>query len=75
MMAVAVQESAIHGRVVRAKRFLRGVMSELKKVSWPDKRALSAYTAVVFVSVFFTATVIWLVDNFYTWVLQAFLKQ
>ena len=74
-MVVAAQESAIRGKIARAKRFLRGVMSELKKVSWPDKRELSAYTGVVFISVFFTAVIIWMVDNFYTWALQAFLKQ
>ncbi len=45
------------------KRFLREVKAELKKVSWPDKKELSAYTGVVFISVIIAALVIWVMDT------------
>lgn len=56
------------------KRFLREVKAELKKVSWPDKKELSAYTGVVFISVVIAAIVIWLIDTTFTEALKALLK-
>lgn len=56
------------------KRFLREVKAELKKVSWPDKKELSAYTGVVFISVVIAAIVIWLIDTVFTEALKALLK-
>ncbi len=56
------------------KRFLREVRAELKKVSWPDKKELSAYTGVVFISVLVVALVIWLIDTGLTEALKLFIK-
>jgi preprotein translocase subunit SecE len=56
------------------KRFLREVRAELKKVSWPDKKELSAYTGVVFISVLVVALVIWLIDMGLTEALKLFVK-
>ena len=62
---MAVQEVAVQSRsrLARHTRFLREVKSELKKVSWPNKKELTANTIVVLVSVFFAATLIWINDS------------
>ncbi len=61
-------------RTSSAKRFVREVRAELKKVSWPDKKELSAYTGVVFISVIVAAFVIWVMDTGFTETLKFFLK-
>jgi len=71
---MAVQETAIQTRTSRMKRFLREVKAELKKVSWPDKKELSAYTGVVFISVVIAAIVLWVIDTTFTEALKVLLK-
>ncbi len=46
--------------------FLREVKAELKKVSWPTKQQLIANTFVVIVTVFMIATLIWVIDSFFS---------
>jgi preprotein translocase subunit SecE len=72
---MAVQEVAVQsrGRLVKLTRFLREVRSELKKVSWPNKKELTANTIVVLVSVFFAATMIWIIDSVFARLLKIFL--
>ena len=72
---MAVQEVAVQsrGRLARLTRFLREVKSELKKVSWPNKKELTANTIVVLVSVFFAATMIWIIDSICSRILKLFL--
>ena len=74
---MAVQEVALQsrGRLVRLTRFLREVRSEMKKVSWPSKKELTANTIVVLVSVFFAATVIWIIDGFFSQILKALIAR
>ena len=74
---MAVQEVAVQSRsrLARLTRFLREVKSELKKVSWPNKKELTANTIVVLVSVFFAATVIWIIDGFFAQILKAILAR
>ena len=74
---MAVQEVAVQsrGRLARLTRFLREVKSELKKVSWPNKKELTANTIVVLVSVFFAATLIWIIDGFFAQILRAILAR
>lgn len=45
-----------------AKDYLIGVYSELKKVHWPERPQLIAYTGVVVVTVAIVATIIWFFD-------------
>jgi preprotein translocase subunit SecE len=71
---VTAQETAIQSRTSRVKRFIREVKAELKKVSWPDKKELSAYTGVVFISVVVAAILIWMIDWSFTEVLKVILK-
>ena len=72
---MAVQEVAVQSRsrLARLTRFLREVKSELKKVSWPNKKELTANTIVVLVSVFFAATLIWIIDSDCSRLLKIFL--
>lgn len=63
------------GRLVKLTRFLREVRSELKKISWPSKKELTANTIVVLVSVFLAATVIWIIDGFFAQILKAFIAK
>jgi len=75
-MAV-VQEIAVQsrGRLVRLTRFLREVRSEMKKITWPSKQELTANTIVVLVSVFFAATLIWIIDGFFAQILKVILSR
>jgi preprotein translocase subunit SecE len=74
---MAVQEMAVQsrGRLVKLTKFLREVKSELKKISWPSKKELTANTIVVLVSVFFAATLIWVIDGFFAQILKAILAR
>ncbi|MBP2656153.1 MAG: secE [Firmicutes bacterium] len=71
---MAAQETAIQAKSSRSKRFLREVRAELKKVSWPDKKELSAYTGVVFISVLVVAVLIWVIDTCFTEVLKLLIR-
>jgi preprotein translocase subunit SecE len=71
---VTAQETAIKSRASGIKRFIREVRAELKKVSWPDKKELSAYTGVVFISVIVAAFLIWVMDTGFNETLKLFLK-
>ena len=51
--------------------FLREVKVELKKVTWPTKKQLIAYTVVVFITV---ATLIWVIDSFFSVAFRWLLK-
>ncbi len=74
---MAVQEVALQGRgrLTKLTKFLREVKSELKKVTWPSKKELTANTIVVLVSVFFAATMIWIIDNFFAQILKALIAK
>ena len=54
--------------------FLREVKVELKKVTWPTKKQLIAYTVVVFLTVFMIATLIWVIDSFFNVVFRLILQ-
>ncbi|HZK53126.1 MAG TPA: preprotein translocase subunit SecE [Desulfosporosinus sp.] len=50
-------------RTEKAAEYLNGVLSELKKVHWPNRRQLSAYTGVVFFAVTVVSVMMWIVDS------------
>lgn len=50
------------GRIVRARRFLREVRVELKKVAWPSRPEIVTYTVVVLVSVTFVTLLVFGLD-------------
>lgn len=49
-------------RIESARTYIRGVMVELKKVHWPNRREIAIYTSVVIVSVVFVGVLIWVFD-------------
>ncbi|MGF7186885.1 preprotein translocase subunit SecE [Desulfitispora alkaliphila] len=51
------------GALERAKRFLRNVWAELKKVHWLDKTQLIKYTGVVLTAVVIIAVLLWVIDS------------
>lgn len=58
----------------RIRDYLISVNNELKKVHWPDRRTLIAYTAVVLVSVALVSGLLWLLDNIIGFLLDLLFK-
>ena len=54
--------------------FFREVKNELKKVTWPTRKQLIAYTIVVLITVFMIATLIWVIDSIFSVVFRWILK-
>ncbi len=50
------------GAVKRTSEFLRDVVRELKRVSWPTRKELTRYTGVVVATVIFIAIYFAVVD-------------
>lgn len=59
----------------RVKRFFRGAVNELKKVHWPSRQQLVAFTVVVIVSVLIMTALIWVVDSGLTQLVKLVLKK
>lgn len=71
----AVVASANKGSfIARAKKFLRGAWTELKKVNWPGRKELVAFTGVVLVSVFIVGSAIFVVDTLLSKILSLVIK-
>jgi preprotein translocase subunit SecE len=60
-MSVAKKENT--SLLKRIARLYRGVLTELKKVHWPNRKEVSTYTLVVLASVAIVGVLIWLVDS------------
>lgn len=43
--------------------YFKGVLAELKKVNWPNRKELGTYTMVVIAAVFCSAVAIWVADT------------
>ncbi|MEC4815955.1 MAG: preprotein translocase subunit SecE [Scytonema sp. PMC 1069.18] len=50
--------------------FFQGTKEEFDKVVWPSRRQLVSESAAVLLMVTLSATVIFLVDKFFTWAAQ-----
>ena len=74
MKRLAAQETAAQGGTSRVKRFFREVKAEMRKVAWPNKKELIAYTGVVFVAVVIMAALIGMIDAIFTRLLELFLR-
>ncbi|WP_432667329.1 preprotein translocase subunit SecE [Wukongibacter baidiensis] len=57
-----------------AKKYFKSVRSELKKVSWPNRKELQSYTMVVLVTCGLAALGIWLADSVFGQVIQLLAK-
>ena len=56
------------------KEYFISVYNELKKVHWPDRQQLTAYTGVVLVTVFIVGLIIWLFDSGLSWLMTQLFK-
>ncbi len=70
---MAAQEVALQ-KTSRVKRYVREVRAELKKVAWPTRRELMAFTGVVFVSVVVVAALIWIIDSSFAGLLKVIIR-
>lgn len=61
-MSSKVNKEEKQGFILKTRRFFRSAWNELKKVHWPNKKELIAYTNVVIVAVIIVAAMIWVVD-------------
>ena len=57
------------------RKFAKGAWSELKKVRWPNRRELVAFTSVVLVAVTLVAVMIFAVDSVLSRVLDFIIKK
>ncbi|WP_026895858.1 preprotein translocase subunit SecE [Clostridiisalibacter paucivorans] len=62
---MAAQAGANKGVFNRLGGFFRGVRSEIKKVSWPNKKDLINHTIVVLVTCALMGLLIWVLDTVY----------
>ncbi|KJS16791.1 MAG: hypothetical protein VR69_08085 [Peptococcaceae bacterium BRH_c4b] len=58
----------------QTKKYFRGVLNELKKVHWPNRREVIVYTSVVVVAVLVVAAVIWVFDSLLSRILQLIIR-
>ena len=58
----------------KIKKFVTNVKLEMIKVSWPARDELLNFTMVVLVSVALLATVIYLIDLLYTFIIGLIIK-
>jgi preprotein translocase subunit SecE len=54
----------------KMRAFFSAIISELKKVHWPNRKQMMIYTGVVFFAVVFSAGLIWVFDLGISWVLE-----
>lgn len=72
---MAVQETASSTYSIgNIKKFLREVKGELKKVTWPNRQQLTAYTSVVLITVILVSLLIWILDTSFAYLFHLFLK-
>jgi len=62
------------GAVARIKRLYRGVVAEMKKVHWPNKREITSYTVIVLASVAIVGAVIWVFDSIVGYLMSFIVK-
>lgn len=60
--------------IENVKSYFTGVYSELKKVHWPGRVQLMAYTGVVLFSVAIIAVILWLFDSGLSFLLESLTK-
>ena len=70
---MAVTKAANPGRKGKFKGFFKGIIAELKKVHWPNKKQIAVYTGVVLVTVLAASLVISLVDSIFSQIIKFFL--
>ncbi len=70
----APKDFNIKGYWENGRQYFNNVYSELKKVHWPGRQQLMAYTGVVLFSVILVALIIWLFDSGLSFLLDKLFK-
>ena len=70
----AENESRIKNWWEAGKQYFVATYNEIKKVHWPGKNQLIAYTGVVLLSVAMVALIIWLFDSGLSFLLERLMK-
>lgn len=70
----AKSEVTMATRWENTREYFISVYNELKKVHWPDRQQLTAYTGVVLVTVFIVGLIIWLFDSGLSWLMTELFK-
>lgn len=70
----ATKELNIKGYWESGRQYFTNVYSELKKVHWPGRQQLIAYTGVVLVSVVIVSLILWLFDTGLSFLLDKLFK-
>ena len=68
--STAQKQVTIKERFENTKEYFISVYNELKKVHWPDRRQMIAYTGVVIFAVALVAVIIYLFDTGLSYLLQ-----
>ncbi len=68
---MATPEKAKDGKI---SRFFRDVRSELKKVSWPNRKELTKSTFVVLATVVVASLAMVLIDSVFSNIIKLFIK-
>jgi|GEM_PF-608394 len=68
------ESGGIKVRLESSKQYFSSVYKELKKVHWPNRQQLIAYTGVVLVAVTIVGLIIWLFDSGLSFLLQSLFK-
>ncbi len=58
------------GKLEEARKYIRSVVNEMKKVHWPTRRETITYTSVVLVAVIIVGALIWIFDSLLSRLLQ-----
>jgi len=70
----AKKEVTMKTKFYDGKRYLTGVWNELKKVHWPSRQQLLAYTGVVLLAVSLIGLIIWLFDSGLSFLLEKLVR-
>lgn len=71
---VKTEESGLKNWWNNTRGYFSNVYSELKKVHWPGRKQLVAYTGVVLVTVALMALLLWLFDSGLSFLLDKLFK-
>ncbi|MHB2018847.1 MAG: preprotein translocase subunit SecE [Candidatus Xenobia bacterium] len=65
----------VEGWTTSASRYLKAVRAEMKRITWPSRDQLRAYTIVVLLTLIFVTFYLWVCDVGFTWLFKKLVGQ
>ena len=65
----------VDGWMSSASRYLKAVRAEMKRITWPNRDQLRAYTIVVLLTLIFVTFFLWVCDVGFTWLFHKLVGQ